>query len=170
MSGPVQRLLSGELSASDSAREICNATIEAMTTWSVNERQVSMDPGGDARPWLVFESRTWEAGERLREVLSKRKGWREDESFRGLVAWVLCNDGLLRGRQPFVELGVKWDPERTLPLIPKLLRDPDLRGQAIAALRRNRVPGFSSEVKTASAGEKNAWIRKEARQYLELGI
>jgi hypothetical protein len=170
MSGSVQRLLAGELLATDSASEVCNAAIETMTTWIVKERQVSMDPGGEVRPWLVFESSAWEVGERLREVVSKKRRWREDGSFLDLVAWVLGNDAFLRGRQPFVELGMKWDPERTLPLIPKLLRDPDVKGQAIAALRQNRVPGFGREVEVAVVGEKKAWIRKEARKYVELGI
>jgi len=169
-SAVLERFMAGELERSDGPASVVEAARKAIDAWVATDRSVSVDPGGGVRPWLSFESKTWELGERLRQVISKRKTWRSDAAVLDLVAHVLAEPELGRGRQPFVELGTKWDPDKTLPVIPKLLADPDVAGQAIAALRRSRVAGFSREVEAASEAAGRGWIRKEARKYLALGI
>lgn len=160
----------GELLPEDSEEDVCASAKSAMGAWLKTRRAVSMPAASGIVQWLGFESDTWELGERLRQTVSQRKAWRTSTAFLDLVAWVLRNDELDKGRQPFVEFAVKWDLERNRQLLGELLSNSGVHGQVIAALRRQRVPGFAEAIRRSVAGESRPWVRKEAKRYLKLEI
>lgn len=167
----VDRMIRGQLRDQDTIEDICRSAKLAMTEWLV-ERQAVSTPAGPWVPtaWLRYEFDIWELGEAFRRELGRRRAWRKAPEFLDLVAWVLRKTELDKGRQPFVEFAAKWDADRNREIFSELLSDPGVRGHVIDALRSQRIPGYSTRVRAAVSDESAAWIRKEAKRYLELGI
>ena len=106
------------------------------------------------------------AGEALRRTLIKNRAWRRNEAFIELIRWVVSNSAIGLGRQSFIELAAKYDLEASLDTIVRLVSDDGLRGQAIKALRTQRIPGHADLIREAIKGENRTWVKREAKKYL----
>jgi hypothetical protein len=146
------------------AEAAVNHIKEQVLLWKHQTLPPTSPPRGPV--WQGLEQKTWDAGEALRQVLQRRKRWRSDVVVDDFVAWVLSQGDLAKGRQPFVELcgGLRGPHDATLV---SFLRDPDLRGQAIKALRARHAFAHGDAVREVVEVDKRGWVRREGKKYLK---
>ena len=130
-------------------------------------RRVWVGGPGPTPPWLEGESKLWELGEQLRQLLLRRKSLAQCAELIALLRWVLTCEELGRGRQPFVELVARYDPDATAATFQPLLLDDGLRGQVIAAARRQKLAGLAKDVRSSVKDADPSWIKRAARRYLD---
>lgn len=118
--------------------------------------------------WEGLESRTWDAGEALRQVLQQKKAWLNAPALHQFLLWALDQQDLGKGRQPFTELARVLPRGEFEASVLDLLKDHDLRGHAIKALRSGRALSYSAEVGAVMESERRGWVKREAKKYLKL--
>src|SRR6185312_12261319 len=116
--------------------------------------------------WVNHESLAWSLGESIRQALSRRRTLRADPVLWSALEAVATDPAVGKGREPFVMLlGQYGGPDRASVLF-RLLDDREVVGHALYALRLLGVSGAEQRARELERSQR-AWIRKEARRYLE---
>jgi hypothetical protein len=120
----------------------------------------------NAPQWYPFELRAWEIGENIRSLLKANKKLRSNDELLSAIAAVIDCENLRRGRQSFFFSLEFVKAQKYAPRVATHLSDSDVRGHALKALLKMRVPGYS-EVVRALLNDEQLWIRRLARKYIE---
>lgn len=119
-----------------------------------------------APEWYAFEHDIWALGEQIRRLLIQAPRLRRNLVVQAALLEVACDRRALRGRQSFIMLlGNKWSAIHAAALAAHL-DDPSVDGHVISTLYRMKARGLVDQVTPFTAHEQ-AWIRREARRYLE---
>jgi hypothetical protein len=119
-----------------------------------------------AADWKGFELRIWQLGESLRVFLKKKKAWHGRGPILDVVATLLLDPGLGKGRQTFALVLGEFGGHDYGSVLGRVLDDEEVRGHAVKALTKAKVAGFAAEVAAIQAQERG-WIRAAATKYLQ---
>jgi hypothetical protein len=120
----------------------------------------------DVPEWHGFEHGLWRIGEEIRQVLNKEPKLRNDHELYSKFFEIARNRAGIRGRQSWVLLFAYKSCASWATELAKLLPDPDIDGHVILAIYKMKAPGFSGTILPYNHSGV-AWIRKEAKRYLE---
>jgi hypothetical protein len=153
------------MAASDELLQLCQRAIEMAPRDFPDDLPTTAGLAG-APAWYPFETRAWDLGERVRQMLVATPKLRQDSQVQDALLYVVECRNLRRGRQPFVtNLGYAAAAPLAARLVP-YLRDRDIDGQVVGALIRMKVGGYSSEVALLVTA-RHAWVRNLAKKYIE---
>jgi hypothetical protein len=116
--------------------------------------------------WANHESLAWALGESIRQVLRRRRALRKNERLWTAIETIATDRAVGKGREPYVMLLAQYGGETRAPLLIQLLDDPEVVGHALYGLRLHGAQGAERQARSLLAHPR-AWIRKEARKYLE---
>ena len=116
--------------------------------------------------WYAYENLIWDLGEAFRRVLKRERRLRGRDKIFGAIERVCLEPRYGKGRESFtMVLGLYGGPGR-VPVLMRLLDDPQLCGHALYALRLLGSRGAEGRAR-ALLNSPTAWIRGEAKKYLE---
>ena len=119
----------------------------------------------NVRGWHLFEHELWETGEQIRQIETKEKKRLNDEQINRILK--ICeNENAGRGRESFVMLLARKNYASYGDRIIGLLSDADVNGQVIYTLYK-MGDGRHADLIRPFATEQRAWIRREAKRYIE---
>lgn len=118
--------------------------------------------------WHPHEHILWKIGEQMRQLMAE-SGKHLNDGHIDAVLQICRNPNAGRGRQSFVLLLGKVRYARFADAIVPLLQDPDVCGQVVNTLYKMKASGHADAVRPLLDHEQ-AWIRKEARRYLQKNI
>lgn len=120
----------------------------------------------DPPKWHDFEFTVWELGEKIRQALTECTSLRKDVDLQRAFLELAVDRRADRGRQAFIMLlGFKSCADHAPRLVGEL-DDLDVAGHVVSTLYKMKASGFTAQVRPF-ANDKRAWIRKEAKRYLE---
>jgi hypothetical protein len=129
------------------------------------EATIVVGPDGPIT-WHRYEQLAWALGESVRQILKRQRALRRSARLWPRVEAIATATRYGKGRESFVMLlGTYGGPERA-PSLVSLLDDPEVAGHAVYALRRLGVPDGLARVEPLLR-HRRAWIRREARKYLD---
>jgi hypothetical protein len=152
----------------DTPEKLAVMLLECARTWQRDLREVSTKGVDGAPDWYGFEDRLWELGESIRQVLSKKRKWRQSEQLLEAFAEILRDARLGKGRQPFAELLARGGGSVYRDELIAAVDDRDIAGHAVRALRIAKIAGAESNVQRLLARKPPTWIKHEAKKYLQL--
>ena len=120
----------------------------------------------DVAAWHGFEHDLWKIGEEIRLLLNTKTKARTDEGLYSRMYQIASDRRGMRGRQSFVLLFAYKPCIAWAGKIAALLPDTDIDGQVISAVYKMRASGLSEAVLPYHTSGI-AWIRKEAKRYLD---
>lgn len=116
--------------------------------------------------WTNHEQLTWALGESIRKALRQKRALRNEPRLWAAIEDVASDRAAGKGREPFVMLLGQYGGRSRAPLLVQLLDDSEVAGQALYALRLLAAPGAEEKAR-ALLTHRRAWIRKEAKKYLQ---
>lgn len=108
----------------------------------------------------------WDMGEQVRQVLKAERRLRKSESLWAKIEKICVDPRYGRGRESFAMLLGRYGGPKRKPTLVALLDDPEICGHAIYALRLLGIKGAERQAEKLLDSPR-AWIRTEARKYLE---
>ena len=116
--------------------------------------------------WYQYESLLWTLGESARRLLQRLRPLRRERLFWQAAEALVEHAPYGKGRESWVMLLGQYGSAERVPVLLRLLEDPEVLGHALYALRRLRAPeGRVAAERLLEA--PRAWIRQEARKYLK---
>ena len=153
------------------ARERIDALLDKALRLLPKARPAALPPTRDipdVPEWHDVELRLWAIGEDIRQELNGKTSLRGDVALYKRIFQVVSDRRGMRGRQSFALLFayrpcLPW-AERLAGLLPD--EDGDIDGHVLSALNKMKAAGFS-QVVNLYVKSPVAWVRREARRYLE---
>ncbi len=116
--------------------------------------------------WHGYEHLIWTLGESFRRVLKRERGLRGRDAVFEAIERVCLDRRFGKGRESFTMLLGQYGGPRRVPVLLRLLDDPEVCGHALYALRLLGKEGAEGRAR-ALLNSPTAWIRREAKKYLE---
>jgi hypothetical protein len=116
--------------------------------------------------WANHEQLAWALGESIRNALRRNRALRKEPRFWAAVEVVAADKAVGKGREPYVMLLGQYGGRSRAPQLMALLDDPEVSGHALHALRLLAAPGAEEKAR-ALLTHRRAWIRQEAKKYLQ---
>lgn len=116
--------------------------------------------------WHGYEHLIWSVGEVFRQILKREKSLRRSKLLWSKIEAISLDSKYDKGRQSFAMLLGLYGGHERVPVLIQLLEDPVIHGHALYALRRLGANGAEEQARTLLHSPR-AWIRREARDYLE---
>lgn len=164
----IERIISLNPKSDDTAEALAEAIISCAEDWHRDLREVSMQGQKGAADWLGFETRLWQLGESMRQVLSKKTKWRKSEKLLCSIAEILGDSKYGKGRQSFIDLIAKFGGPVHYSDLLAAIDEPEIAGHAVKGLRLAKVSGAESKVEALLNTKQPAWVKREAKKYLRL--
>lgn len=121
---------------------------------------------GEQITWYRYESLIWALGEQFRQAMLHAPPLRRQETVFEAVRAVCSDRRFGKGRESFTMLLGKYGGPAQIPLLIKLLDDPQVCGHALYALRLLRALQAADRVRPFLDSPKT-WVRQEARKYFQ---
>ncbi|MBI4662372.1 MAG: HEAT repeat domain-containing protein [Verrucomicrobia bacterium] len=137
--------------------------IERWRDWSL---QLMRRPSGEVIPRFDCQAVVWTLGESFRRILRRNRPLRSSERFFQRVDAICLDERLGSGRESFTMLLGHYGGASHIPVLIRLLDDPDVAGHAVCALRRLGAAEAAEMVRPFLESPKT-WIRREARKFFE---
>lgn len=119
----------------------------------------------DIPEWHDYEQKIWMNGSQIEQILREHKSLRKDKSLLDSFLAIALNRNAKRGRQIFIMLlGYKHCAEYA-PSLVEQIDDKFVNGHIIYVLNKMKVGQYVSLVIPYMA-DKTAWIRNEAKKYV----
>ena len=116
--------------------------------------------------WYDFESLIWALGEQFRQVMLRDKSVRRNERVFAAVRAVCQDRRFGKGRESFTMLLGHYGGPAQIPALIGLLKDPEVHGHALYALRLLGAGEAAAKVRPFLKSPKT-WVRNEAKKYFE---
>ena len=116
--------------------------------------------------WYGYENLIWDLGESFRRVLKRNRALRGRDTIFEAIERVCLDARYGKGRESFTMLLGQYGGPRRVPVLLRLLDDPEVCGHALYALRLLGRSGAESRARTLLSSP-SVWIRGEAKKYLE---
>ena len=123
-----------------------------------------LEHAGETITWFRYESLIWALGEAFRQILKAHKALRRRAMLFERVQAVCLNNDYGKGRESFTMLLGQYGGSATVPTLIALLRDAEVCGHAVYALRLLGACVAIEHVKPFLQHPKT-WIRTEARKF-----
>src|SRR5262245_35665661 len=121
---------------------------------------------GENSTWFNYESLIWTLGESCRRLLKGERKLRRSAAIWERVEALCLNRRYGKGRESFTMLLGQYGGLERVPVLLRLLDDPDVCGQALYALRLLGAPEAIEQARDLLHAPKG-WIRQEAKKYLK---
>ncbi len=124
-----------------------------------------MDGAPDVHDWYEFESKLWEKGEDIRQLIlqAKKKPTKQQAD---KILEICMNINGKRGRESFVMLLGKKQYAHYAEKIASLLSDTYVDGHVIYTLYKMGAEGYSVQIEPFTKHNRT-WIRNLAKRYLQ---
>ena len=116
--------------------------------------------------WHEYETKIWEIGEQIRQILNENTKLRKDHQLQDAYLGVIKNKRSKRGRQSFFFLVSYKSCNRCSETVVSQLIDDKVVGHAISALRKMSNGNYTDQV-NPFVDHPVTWIRNEAKKYIE---
>jgi hypothetical protein len=120
---------------------------------------------GESITWYNYEGLIWAMGATFQQILKRQSRLRRSPLLWSRIE-ALCLDARYgKGRESFTNVLGKYGGRDRVPVLMRLLDDPDVDGHALYALR---LLGVRDAIEPARRllESPQAWIRQEAKKYL----
>lgn len=163
----IRRILKASPNSSEDAGAFAVVLEAAAENWCRTRKSISMQGQKGALDWLEFETDLWELGESSRKILKVRSKWRKSEELMKAIAKIVSDGRFGKGRQPFVELLARYGGPQYHSILVRVAAEPELCGHAVKGLRLANVPNAQTVVEEILLTAQPAWVKREARKYLQ---
>jgi hypothetical protein len=116
--------------------------------------------------WYRYESLVWALGEQFRQALRRLKRLRRNERVFAAVRAVCLDRRFGKGRETFTMLLGHYGGPAQIPALIGLLKDPEVYGHALYALRLLGAAEAAAKVRPFLKSPKT-WVRNEATKYFK---
>ena len=113
-----------------------------------------------------FQSVIWTLGESFRRILKRDKRLRRSDQFFQAVESICLDERFGKGRESFTMLLGQYGGVSRIPVLIRLLDDPDVAGHAVYSLRLLRAVEAAEKVRPFLESPKT-WVRNEARKFFQ---
>ena len=116
--------------------------------------------------WYGYEWLIWHLGESFRQIMFRNKKLRRNERVFERVQALCLEPRFGKGRESFTMLLGRYGGASQIPVLVRLLGDPQVCGHAVYGLRLLGASEAADKVRPFLNSPK-AWIRQEAGKYFE---